>query len=211
LPKNISIANLFLFQRQLKIFTLVFNSSKMLQPNFSPFPEIKTERLFLRKMTKKDAAEILALRSNENVMEHIDRERTKSIKDAEIFIDRITASLESNNGIMWGITLKENPGTIIGNIGYWRLIKEHYRAEVGYMLHPSFWKKGIMKEALKEIIVYGFNNMNLHSIEANINPDNKASAALLESTGFIKEAYFREDFFFNGIFGDTVIYSILNR
>jgi ribosomal-protein-alanine N-acetyltransferase len=211
LPKNISIANLFLFQRQLKIFTLVFNSSKMLQTNFSPFPEIKTERLFLRKMTKKDAAEILALRSNENVMEHIDRERTKSIKDAEIFIDRITASLESNNGIMWGITLKENPGTIIGNIGYWRLIKEHYRAEVGYMLHPSFWKKGIMKEALKEIIVYGFNDMNLHSIEANINPDNKASAALLESTGFIKEAYFKEDFFFNGIFGDTVIYSRLNK
>jgi ribosomal-protein-alanine N-acetyltransferase len=183
----------------------------MLQPNFSPFPEIKTERLFLRKMTRKDAAEILRLRSDENVMQYIDRERAKYIKDAETFLDRITTSLETNNGIMWGITLKETPGILIGNIGYWRLIKEHYRAEVGYMLNPLFWKKGIMKEALREVIVFGFNHMNLHSIEANINPGNEASAALLESTGFIKEAYFKEDFFFNGTFRDTVIYSRLNK
>ena len=182
----------------------------MLQPNFSPFPEIKTERLVLSKMTKIDSAEILRLRSDENVMKYIDRERAKSIQDAEVFLDRITTSLDSNNGIMWGIALKETPKTLIGNIGYWRLIKEHYRAEVGYMLNPSFWKKGIMKEALEEIIVFGFKHMNLHSIEANINPDNEASAALLESTGFIKEAHFKEDFFFNGQFEDTAIYSLLN-
>ncbi len=201
-----------MFQRQKKIYTLVFNSSKkMLQSNFSPFPEIKTERLFLRKMTKKDAPEILRLRSDENVMKYIDRERAKSIQDAEIFLDRITTSLDSNNGIMWGIALKETPETLIGNIGYWRLIKEHYRAEVGYMLNPLFWKKGIMKEALQELIIFAFKHMNLHSIEANINSDNEASAALLESTGFIKEAYFKENFFFNGTFRDTVIYSRLDK
>jgi len=51
--------------------------------------------------------------------------------------------------------------------------------------------------------------MNLHSIEANINPGNQASAMLLESTGFVKEAYFKEDYFFNGSFHDTIIYSRL--
>ena len=181
----------------------------MLCPNFSPFPEIQTERLLLRMMTTNDAEEILYLRSNDDVMKYIDRERTKSIEDAKSFLDKIDASLNSNNGIMWGITLKENPGKLIGNIGYWRLIKEHYRAEVGYMLHPSFWKKGIMKEALLRVIDFAFDEMNLHSIEANINPGNAASAMLLESTGFIKEAYFKEDFFFNGAFHDTIIYSRL--
>jgi len=160
-------------------------------------------------MTTNDAEEILYLRSNDDVMKYIDRERTKSIEDAKSFLDKIDASLNSNNGIMWGITLKENPGKLIGNIGYWRLIKEHYRAEVGYMLHPSFWKKGIMKEALLRVIDFAFDDMNLHSIEANINPGNTASAMLLESTGFIKEAYFKEDFFFNGAFHDTIIYSRL--
>jgi len=181
----------------------------MLCPNFSPFPEIQTERLLLRRMTTNDAEEILYLRSNDDVMKYIDRERTKSIEDAKSFLDKIDASLNSNNGIMWGITLKEKPGMLIGNIGYWRLIKEHYRAEVGYMLHPSFWKKGIMKEALLRVIDFAFDDMNLHSIEANINPGNTASAMLLESTGFIKEAYFKEDFFFNGAFHDTIIYSRL--
>jgi ribosomal-protein-alanine N-acetyltransferase len=181
----------------------------MLCPNFSPFPEIQTERLLLRRMTTNDAEEILYLRSNDDVMKYIDRERTKSIEDAKSFLDKIDASLNSNNGIMWGISLKENPGKLIGNIGYWRLIKEHYRAEVGYMLHPSFWKKGIMKEALLRVIDFAFDEMNLHSIEANINPGNAASAMLLESTGFIKEAYFKEDFFFNGAFHDTIIYSRL--
>ena len=181
----------------------------MLCPHFSPFPELQTERLLLRRMTTNDAEEILFLRSSDDVMKYIDRERTMSVEDAKIFLEKIDASIDSNNGIMWGITLKEKPVSLIGNIGYWRLVKEHYRAEVGYMLHPSFWKKSIMKEALLKIIDFGFDEMNLHSIEANINPGNAASAMLLESAGFIKEAYFKEDFFFNGAFHDTIIYSRL--
>jgi [ribosomal protein S5]-alanine N-acetyltransferase len=181
----------------------------MLCPNFSPFPEIKTERLLLRRMTTNDAQEILFMRSSEEVMKYIDRERAKTAEDANIFLNKMDVSVDSNNGIMWGITLNHQPGKLIGNIGYWRLIKEHYRAEVGYMLHPSYWKKGIMKEALLAIIDFGFDEMNLHSIEANINPDNAASAMLLQSTGFIKEAYFKEDFYFDSAFRDTVIYSRL--
>ena len=79
------------------------------------------------------------------------------------------------------------------------------------MLNPKFWKKGIMKEALLRVIDFGFDEMKLHSIEANINPDNEASAKILESTGFVKEAYFKEDFFFEGTFRDTIIYSRLQN
>jgi ribosomal-protein-alanine N-acetyltransferase len=181
----------------------------MLYPKFTPFPEIKTERLLLRRMTPKDASVILTLRSNENLMKYIDRERTKSLTEAKEFLAKIDATIISNNGIMWGIVFKEKPEELIGNIGFWRLIKEHYRAEVGYMLHPDHWQKGIMKEALLSVIDFGFEKMNLHSIEANINPGNEASAKILEATGFVKEAYFKEDFYFNGVFGDTIIYSRL--
>lgn len=77
------------------------------------------------------------------------------------------------------------------------------------MLLPEFWNKGIMKETLSEVITYAFDKMNLHSIEARINPENKVSASLLISTGFVKEAYFKEDYFHNGKFGDTEVYSRL--
>jgi [ribosomal protein S5]-alanine N-acetyltransferase len=79
------------------------------------------------------------------------------------------------------------------------------------MLHPNFWNKGIMKEALLAAIDFGFNQMKLHSIEAHINPDNVASGILLEKTGFVREAYFKEDFFFRGKFSDSAIYSLLNK
>ena len=181
----------------------------MLNLNFFPFPEIKTSRLLLRKLRRADAKEILHLRSSKEVMKYIDRERATSIKDAEIFLEKINTSLRANDGITWGITLNDNPARLIGTIGYWQIKKEHYRAEIGYMLHEEFWKKGIMKEAIIVLLDYGFNTMHLHSIEANINCGNTASARLLESTGFIKEAHFKEDFFFDGIFRDTIIYSRL--
>lgn len=182
---------------------------QMLQPDFSNFPEIKTERLLLRKLAHTDAHEILKLRSDDLVMRYIDKEKTATIEDAEAFIKRITQSLNNNDGITWAIALADEPLTLIGTIGYWRLIKEHYRAELGYMLDPVYWNKGMMKEALLKIIDIGFNTLKLHSIEAHINPGNEASAGILTSTGFVKEAHFKENFFFNGVFRDTIIYSRL--
>ena len=181
----------------------------MLEFNFSPFPEITTGRLLLRRTTIGDADEIFFLRSNEDVMKYIDRPRATSLQDAKDFLDLVDKSLDANEGISWGITLKENPSKLIGYIGYWRMKKEHYRAEIGYALHPAYWKKGIMKEAILAVLDYGFKTMQLHSVEANINADNNASAGILEATGFIKEAHFKEDFFFDGIFRDTIIYSKL--
>lgn len=183
----------------------------MLQPDFSVFPEIQTARLLLRKVTAKDASEVFKLRSDEQVMQYIDKERAATVLDGEVFINRIISSLNNNDGITWAITLKENPQTLIGTIGYWRLIKEHYRAEIGYMLNPDYWKKGIMKEALENVIEFGFNDLKLHSIEAQINPENATSAGILISTGFIKEAHFKEDYLFNGVFKDTVVFSRLQK
>jgi len=181
----------------------------MLQPNFHPFPEIKTERLLLRRLKKEDAEEIFKLRSDENVMRYIGKDLATSLSEAREFITNVNESWMANNGITWAIALQEKPGTLIGTLGHWRLIKEHFRAEIGYMLQPQYWKKGIMKEALLKVIDYGFAEMKLHSIEAHINPENVASAAILEATGFVREAYFKEDFFYKGVFSDTAIYSRL--
>lgn len=181
----------------------------MLETNFSPFPEITTNRLLLRRISIKDAPEILSLRSDDTVMHFIDREKAKTLEDAEAWIQLVNESLESNNGITWAMSLTEAPQTLIGTIGFWRIIKQHHRAEVGYMLHPEHWNKGIMKEALLSVIDFGFGAMQLHSIEAHINPGNSASAALLEKTGFIREAYFKEDYYFKGEFIDSAIYSLL--
>lgn len=184
----------------------------MLEPDFSSFPELHTKRLLLRRIAITDAAMILEMRSSEKVMEFIDKERATSIEDGERFCNVIDTAVTNNEGITWGISLSEDPShSLIGTIGLWRIIKPHYRAEIGYMLHHPYWRKGIMEEALEAVTRYGFETLKLHSIEAHINPGNAGSARLLEKQGFIREAYFREDFFFRGEFRDTAIYSLLQK
>ena len=118
----------------------------MLQPNFSPFPEIITGRILLRQPSKHDAVELFSMRSNEHAMKFIGKPRATSLSDAELLIDIFIEAANKNEGITWAIAFKENPGQLIGTIGLWRLIKEHYRAEIGYMLSPDFWKQGIMSK-----------------------------------------------------------------
>ncbi len=183
----------------------------MLHVNFSPFPEINTNRLLLRQPMLTDAQDFFELRSNLEVMQYVNRPIAKNVEDAENLITKITDIINTNNGINWCITLKENSQKVMGNIGIWQLKKEDYRGEIGYMLHPNFWRKGIMQEAIEAVINYGFNQMQLHSIEAKINPANKASASILEKNNFIKEAHFKEDYFWAGKFLDTIVYSLLKK
>ncbi|MDB5247728.1 MAG: family N-acetyltransferase [Segetibacter sp.] len=116
--------------------------------------------------------------------------------------------MKNNESIIWAITQKGDT-KLIGMICFWNIIKEHYRAEIGYSLLYDFQGKGIMQEAMSAIIKYGFEKMNLHSIEANVNPANESSIKLLERNDFIKEAYFKENYFYDGKFLDTAIYSLL--
>ena len=183
----------------------------MLALNFLPFPEISTTRLILDSMDNNDAVALLQLRSSEKVMAYIDKERTKTLEETLVLIKRINDDAANNEGITWRISLKEQPHMLVGTIGFWRIIKPHYRAEVGYMLHPDLWNKGLMQEALEAVINFGFTQMNLHSIEAHINPGNAASAALLIKMQFVREAYFKEDYFFRGKFLDSAIYSLVNK
>ena len=182
----------------------------MVDPGFSPFPVIQTTRLILRPISLLDAPSLFVLRSNELVMQFIDREMMINVQEAEDLIDSITGMYEKNEALLWVICLPQEPDKLIGTVGFWHILKEHHRAEIGYILDPDHWKKGMMKEALIAVCRYGFVSMQLHSIEARIDPNNIASAALLESTGFTREAYFKEDYFFRGAFKDTAVYSLLS-
>ena len=183
----------------------------MLSPSFTPFPELLSKRLLLRKLILADAPAVQLLRSDEEVMKYINRPLTLTIGDAEKWVQMALDSLDKNEGITWAISLKEAPDMHIGNIGLWRIEMENYRAEIGYMLDPSLQGKGIMFEALEKVVDYGFTIMKLHSIEARLDPRNVASSAVVRKAGFVQEALFKENYFIRGSFADTAVYSILNK
>jgi ribosomal-protein-alanine N-acetyltransferase len=183
----------------------------MLEINFLPFPNLETKRLALKQINANDAEAILALRSNDEVMKYIPRPYLKTKEDALELIAMFDDKIENGIGINWGIYFLDEPEKLLGIIGHYRIKPEHFRAEVGYMLFPDHKGKGIVSEALKKVVEYGFNEMKLHSIEAILDPENKGSEKVLLKNGFVKEAHLIENEYYEGRFLDTMIYSILNK
>ena len=182
----------------------------MLTFNFDPFPNLESERLLLRAVDDGDVEEVLALRSNPETMKYVPRPLAKTKEDAYVHIRTIKEKISNNSGINWAITIKGN-NQLIGIIGHYKLQPENYRAEIGYMLSPEYKSKGYATEAIKAVVAYGFEQMNLHSIEAIIDPANSASERVLQKCGFVKEAHFIENEWYNGKFWDSVVYSLLEK
>jgi len=180
----------------------------MLQLNFSPFPEISTNRLHLRRITQLDRADIFALRSNIVAMKHIGKAIPVEMTEIDNLIQKMENGIETNTAIGWGVCLK-GQNRAIGSVGFHRIQLDHHRAEIGYMLLPEYWRLGFMNELMPELINFGFNHMKVHSLEANVDPANEKSVRLLKKFGFRKEAYFHENYFFNGNYLDSEIYSLL--
>ena len=182
----------------------------MLTLSFTPFPILESNRLLLRAVSTDDVNEILELRGNPETMKFIPRPLVTSTEMALEHIGMITEKIENNIGINWGITIKGN-NKIIGIIGHYRIQPENHRAEIGYMSLPEYNGKGYISEAIKAVVAYGFEQMNLHSIEAVIDPGNTASEKVLLKNGFVKEAHILENELWEGKFWDTVIYSLLKK
>jgi [ribosomal protein S5]-alanine N-acetyltransferase len=181
----------------------------MLHFQLTPFTPLRTPRLILRRITAADAPALLELRSNQSVLRYLDREPAKTVEETLALVAKMDAAVEKGEGIMWGLARPEEEQHLLGNCGLWQLNAEHHRGEIGYLLHPDCWGQGLMTEAITAVCRYGFEQMHLHSIEATVNPQNAASIRALERQGFVREAYFRENYYWRGRFYDSAIYSLL--
>lgn len=180
----------------------------MIEIRFDTFPTLTTERLVLRAIKDEDAEALFELRADPGVMRYIGRPLAQTVTDAQKLIDGFKTVENDGTAVIWGITMKGND-KLLGTICIWNLQRQHFRAEVGYLLHPDYWKQGILSEVMAAVLPVGFDQVGLHSIEANVSPENTASRRLLEKFGFVQEAHFRENFYFNGEFLDSIIYSLL--
>jgi ribosomal-protein-alanine N-acetyltransferase len=182
----------------------------MLHISFNPFPVLNTERLVLRRLTPADADEVFQMRRDETLMQYVARPIAKTLEDALGLIQSVDEGIEKNQSINWGITLK-GEDKVIGVVGIVRTTPEHHRAEIGYLLAGEHHKKGIISEAIKEILHFGFLQLNLHLIEAVTDPRNTASISVLKKLGFNMDGHFRENTLYEGDFLDSMHFSLLAR
>lgn len=180
----------------------------MLNINFNPFPVLETERLVLRNVEHRDVQEVFEIRSNADTMQYIPRPLAKTLDDAMGVINMIRGFTERNERINWAITEKGSD-KLMGIIGYVNLKSDSHRGEIGYVMHHDYRRKGFLFEAFQAALSYGFDVVNLHSIEAIIRPENAASIAVVEKAGFVREAYFKDYIYHNDRYWDETIYSLI--
>lgn len=173
---------------------------------FTTFPEFETERLILRQIVAEDAEAVMAIFSDAAVTEHYDLYTFTRLAEAAELIDYFAESYEAERQIRWGIVRKEDD-QLIGTCGFVAL--HTHRGEIGYDLARTYWRQGYMTEALEVLLEIGFDDMQLHRIEALVMVDNIASAGLLRKRGFTDEGILRDYDFFKDAYHDLRFFSML--
>ncbi|MBV6641545.1 MAG: GNAT family N-acetyltransferase [Cyclobacteriaceae bacterium] len=148
------------------------------------FPEIKTERLELKRLLNTDWKMISFLRSDKRVNEFVKRPSTDTQEQALEFIAKINRGIDNNDIFYWKITEKKQ-NKMIGTICLWNFTEDKTVAEIGYDLSPTFQGHGFMNEALQGVIDFGFRILKLETVEAYTHLQNIKSKILLERNGFV--------------------------
>ncbi|GBD91270.1 ribosomal-protein-serine acetyltransferase [bacterium BMS3Abin04] len=150
-------------------------------PQFK-WPALETERLILRKFTYDDLNDISEYASNPEITKYVQWEAHRSKTETLEFLNIVVEMYIKHRPAPWGIELKEEK-KIIGTIGFTKIFPEEFSCEVGYTLSQNYWNRGLMTEALKKILEYGFDVMDLNSIIAHCIVENEQSAKVLLKSG----------------------------
>lgn len=165
---------------QVKYFGTI--GSDMKTDIFRKFEGIETERLFVRKLSVDDSYDIFDFTSDPDVSFFLSWEPHKSTAVTAAFIKSIENKYENDMVSQWGIELKAEK-KVIGIGGFINYYPEHTKAEIAFVLSNKHWGHGFMPEALKGIIDFGFNQIELNRIEAKCEIDNFASEKTLQKIG----------------------------
>lgn len=99
---------------------------------------------------------------------------------------------------------------ILGSINLSQIFLGGFRsAYLGYYLGARYAGQGYMTEAMSLMLKYAFIHLKLHRLEANVQPDNAASVALIKRAGFIREGYSRRYLKIGGRWRDHERWAIL--
>ena len=169
---------------------------------------LHTERLLLRPLTQADARDLYELRSDPRVMRYHTTVPWQSIDLAYALIERDQKAMAEGEYARFGIQ-RLSDGKFLGSCGLFDLDQQCRRAEIGYELSFAAWGFGCMHEALMKLIAFGFAEMNLNRIEADVDPRNARSAHSLERLGFQKEGHLRERWIVGDEVCDSWVYGLL--
>lgn len=173
------------------------------------FPNLKTKRLCLTEVKADHASEIFMVFSNPEVVKYYGMDPFDKLAQAEQIVQHFKKIYETKKGIRWAIFI-EDGNHFVGTVGLNNLSLGTKKAEVGFEIHPNYWRSGITSEALLAVLDYSFDILNLHRVGAVTFPENDASIGLLKKHRFVEEGKLRKYLFQNGQSHDALMFSLLH-
>lgn len=171
---------------------------------------LTTPRLTLRPLTAADIPALFAIFSHPEVMRYWSSPPYTEIAQARTMLLNCQEGYATGEFLQLGIAQRDD-AVLMGTCTLFALHAASRRAEIGYALGRPYWGAGYMHEALTALIDHAFNTLNLHRLEADIDPRNTASARTLERLGFQKEGHLRERWIVSDEISDSWIYGLLRR
>jgi ribosomal-protein-alanine N-acetyltransferase len=175
------------------------------------FPQLETRHLVLREIGDADAADLLRIHGDAVHMQWFGSDPLTDIDGAKKLVQTFAKWREEPaSGTRWGMQLKRTPG-LIGTCGLFRWNRNWRTCVVGFEISPLHQRRGHMKESLSAVLAWGFGEMGLNRVEAQVHPHNAASLALLRKLGFVEEGLQREAGYWAGSHHDLLLHSLLQR
>ena len=174
------------------------------------FPVLNGPRVRLRAMTAADVPRLFAQFSDPKVMRYWSRTPLMRVEDAADMFAEIDRGVRAGDFLQWAIA-RCSDDLMLGSCALFAQNRGHHRAEIGFALASAHWGHGYANEAVRLALGHAFNAMDLHRIEADVDPRNAASLRLLESLGFVREGLLRERWHVGGETQDSAIYALLAR
>jgi [ribosomal protein S5]-alanine N-acetyltransferase len=174
-------------------------------------PVLECERVRLRPFRADDRDAVFAVFGDPVVARYWSFAPWTEHAQAEAFLAPLLAPAgETATMLPWAIAERATD-TLVGTTTIFAIQRGQARAEIGYSLQRARWGNGFAREAVHRALAYGFDELQLRRFEADIDPRNTASIALIERLGFAREGYLRERWFVNGEVCDSVVYGLLAR
>lgn len=168
----------------------------------TPFPELHTRRLHLKEIQDADRPALFSLLTNRQVTEYFPVIPLQQEPDAQKVVDMFRRVYREQTGLRWVISLD---GEAIGIIGFHTYTQGH-KGSIVYAINPQHWGKGYITEAIQAITQYGFENLDLKRIDAEVLPGNTPSEKVLEKNGFKHEGFLQQWLQWGGKYYDVNMY-----
>ncbi|MFZ6846006.1 GNAT family N-acetyltransferase [Undibacterium sp. RuTC16W] len=180
------------------------------QKSDNHFPELRSQRFVLRQIVQDDIGNIFKGLSHPKVIAYYGISYDSLVATQEQ-IEWYRHLETEQTGRWWAISPCGIPDQLIGACGLYEWDKDNHNADLGYWLHPDYWRQGVMQECLRAMLAHAFSAGQLHRVEAEVESTNKASSELLLKLGFQLEGCRREVAWKNQRYVDMHYYGLLGH